>query len=152
MFDDRKLMLHSASSYISVELCPKVSNQPCRIRNQYDRTIGGRNKFSCMPGFIMIGVLELVCKGNGKWSDKEPTCYSKTNCLYICRATIVVYCYNYSCRGMRKCTCYPQRNGGEKFGDKANYTCNLGYRLATNQVANLVCQQNGHSPPHCVQS
>ena len=114
MFDDHKLMYHH-NIIFSVELCPKVSDQPYRIRNQYDRTIGGRTKFSCMAGFIMIGVPELVCKRNGKWSDKEPTCYSKSKCLYICRATILVYCYNYSCRGMWKCTCYPQWKGCTKW-------------------------------------
>ena len=44
---------------------------------------------------------------------------------------------------------------GVDFGDTANYTCNIGYRLATNHIANLVCQQNGQwsiTPPRCVQS
>jgi len=44
---------------------------------------------------------------------------------------------------------------GVDFGDTANYTCNIGYRLATNHIANLVCQQNGQwsiTPPRRVQS
>lgn len=67
--------------YFSIELCQTVSNKPYRIRNQYGRTIGGRIKFSCMPGFIMIGAPELICKGNGKWSNEEPVRYSKSKCL-----------------------------------------------------------------------
>ena len=62
---------------IYIELCPTISNQPYRNRIQYDRTIGGITRFSCIPGFIMSGVSELKCKRNGKWTDDEPICYSK---------------------------------------------------------------------------
>ena len=108
---------YSTDACYSIELCPPVSSQPYRIRNQYDRTIGGRTKFSCMPGFIMIGAPELICKGNGKWSNKEPICYSKKKCLYVCIVTLLVCCCNYSCRGMWTCSCYPQWKGCTKWSE-----------------------------------
>lgn len=32
---------------------------------------------------------------------------------------------------------------GVRFGDMANYTCNIGYRLAANHIASIVCQLDG---------
>jgi len=60
------ILLHPCNHYFinSTELCPEVSDQPYRVKQEYDRTIGGKTRFSCLHGFIMIGVPELRCKPN----------------------------------------------------------------------------------------
>lgn len=139
----------------SIVLCPEVTNQPYRNRDQYDRTIGGKTIFSCIQDFIMIGVPELTCKRNGRWNHEEPICYSKSKILV---ANITMYYWIIlieKCPNARQTPNGRVVQSGVKFGDTANYTCNFGYRLAAGHIANVVCEQNGqwsYGPPRCVQS
>jgi len=65
-------------------LCPDIGNKFNRIIRRYDKTIGGITEFACTGGYLMSGARVITCGSDGRWSNKEPICYSEAMVCATC--------------------------------------------------------------------
>lgn len=68
----------------SAVLCPAIGDKPNRIKLSYDRSIGGVTRFACTGSYLLHGVHRITCGNDGRWSNKEPICYSEAMVCGTC--------------------------------------------------------------------
>lgn len=46
-------------------------------------TFGAKVRYTCSPGYVLLGGPERVCQGDGYWSGEAPTCQAEGDCPLI---------------------------------------------------------------------
>ena len=94
------------STFLFAVLCPAIGDEPNRIKRRYDQNIGGITEFACTGSYVLRGVRIITCGSDGRWSNKEPICYSEDmvcgTCVCSCVNLFILLCTsvlleNYDC-------------------------------------------------------
>ncbi|XP_013383226.1 sushi, von Willebrand factor type A, EGF and pentraxin domain-containing protein 1 [Lingula anatina] len=111
-----------------VPTCKRVvCRPPPRVLNAdaegHDFTFGGTLRYSCIPGYEMVGQNLRMCQEDGSWEGEQP------------------YCKKKSCGGLS-----PLKNGrvvgrGSLYLDRVRFFCDSGHILVGNESA--ICLETG---------
>ena len=69
------LTINNGSNYVSIPACPVLSdptNGDVVVTDE--EYVGSIATYTCDGRYDLIGVSELVCLGNGSWSNDPPSC------------------------------------------------------------------------------
>eukprot|EP00058_Branchiostoma_floridae_P001043 XP_002586531.1 hypothetical protein BRAFLDRAFT_106430 [Branchiostoma floridae] len=111
--------------------CPLLS-RPINGFVSGSNSYGDVVKFTCDPGFILVGASSLTCLSDGTWNEKSPTCMA-VQCPFL----------SHPINGFV--------SGSNFYGDMSNFTCDPGYNLIG--ASSLTCLSDGTwsvRPPICV--
>ena len=122
-------------------------------------TVGSTAKYSCLPGYTLVGTSTRTCQTSGQWSGVAPVCIRKQ---LSASTTSVLNDMNAHCMCMLHFTGCERLPGisngrvdlsGRTVGSTATYTCNQGFVLVGSSTR--ICQSNGQwsgSEPSCGRS
>ncbi len=124
-------------SIISLELtavdCGSLTNPDNgQVDTLSGTTFGSTATYSCINGYVLIGVETRSCEADGNWGSTAPTCGKQ------CKIHDIRYLYIHTVIECGPLT--PPTNGqvdtssGTTFGNTATYSCNSGYTLTGTAV------------------
>ncbi|RWS25634.1 Locomotion-related protein Hikaru genki-like protein, partial [Leptotrombidium deliense] len=122
--------IHTVLTFIDVECPAIVSSDVNRVMVIEGNKMHNKAKFSCVDGYYLEGIDEIVCTSSGYWSYEAPLCKGTNSSHYAIK-----------CPTIKSDDLYLRiTEYNRTYGSHVHYSCPNGYKL--NGVSFMTCLKN----------